>query len=109
MALSPAVAAATTELKRQLARRFGDRLARVALFGSWARGEAHEASDVDVIVLVRDLQRSERRQVIDLAADLWMDTGVRLAPLVMSVSRYRELLGLERLVALDIEREGIPL
>jgi len=88
------------ELKERLARRFGDLVARYVIFGSWARGEAHEHSDVDLLVSIRD---------IDEAAEVWMDTGVRIAPLVMSEDRLWRLLGLERLIARDIEREGIPL
>lgn len=39
---------------------YGRRLRRVVLFGSWARGEAHEHSDVDVIVVLDRVDRADR-------------------------------------------------
>jgi len=41
------------ELKQQLAETYGDRLARVVLFGSQARGDARADSDIDVLVVLR--------------------------------------------------------
>src|SRR5258708_18740174 len=49
---------------RQLAARFGSRLRFVLLFGSWARGEAREDSDVDVAAVVDGVTRKERRGAV---------------------------------------------
>jgi predicted nucleotidyltransferase len=38
-----------------LEREFGDEFLGLMLFGSWARGEAREDSDVDVLVLFNNL------------------------------------------------------
>ena len=38
---------------------FGDKLENVILFGSYARGEADEQSDIDIMVLVKDIPRDE--------------------------------------------------
>jgi predicted nucleotidyltransferase len=35
-----------------LRRLYGDRLRRVLLFGSWARGDAHPESDIDLLVVL---------------------------------------------------------
>ena len=43
---------ASIDLKRV----FGDRFVGLMLFGSYARGEASESSDVDVLVVLRDLR-----------------------------------------------------
>jgi predicted nucleotidyltransferase len=42
------------EAARQLEAAYGGRLRQVVLFGSWVRGEAHEESDVDLIVVHRE-------------------------------------------------------
>jgi len=45
---------ALSEASNDLALLFGERFVELALFGSWARGEAREDSDVDVFVVLRD-------------------------------------------------------
>lgn len=41
-----------SEVTRELRRLYGDRLSRVLLFGSWARGDAHPESDIDLLVVL---------------------------------------------------------
>ena len=42
------------EIKRYLEEKYGDKIKKVILYGSYARGEATEDSDVDVLVVVDD-------------------------------------------------------
>jgi predicted nucleotidyltransferase len=50
-----------------LAQELGERLVSVALFGSVARGTAHEHSDIDLFVVIRDLPTGAfaRRAVVE--------------------------------------------
>jgi len=65
-----------------LERRFGDDLVSVVLFGSVARGEARPDSDVDLIIVVRNLPRGRfRRQ------DLFMEVEKELEPLLEELER----------------------
>lgn len=58
------------EVARDLKALYGDRLIDVVLFGSWARGDAHPDSDIDlVVVLDRVTSRWEERRRMD--AVLW--------------------------------------
>ncbi|MCC6014885.1 MAG: nucleotidyltransferase domain-containing protein [Desulfurococcaceae archaeon] len=50
-------------LCRSLQEVLGDRLVSVAVFGSVARGEAREGSDVDLLIVVRGLPRSRFRSL----------------------------------------------
>lgn len=94
-------------LKQRLRDRFGARLASVRVFGSYARGEAHDESDVDVLVLVEGLTHGEKIEVIEVGAEISLESGDWLAPLAMDPVRYDELRRLHLRLALDIEREGI--
>ncbi len=62
-------------LRSRLDALYGDRLARVVLFGSYARGEATPESDVDVLVVLRDKRSSyeEAWALSDVSVDL-LDT-----------------------------------
>ena len=42
------------EIKRYLKDRYGNKIKKVILYGSYARGEATEDSDVDVLIVVSD-------------------------------------------------------
>lgn len=107
--MSSAVRRSLEAYASRLRARFGERLRDVRLFGSYARGEAHEDSDVDVLVLVDGLADLELGVAFGEAAYVVLETGMPLSPIAMSTERFRELLRRERLLAKDIEREGISL
>jgi predicted nucleotidyltransferase len=43
------------DVARDLRRLYGDRLSSVLLFGSWARGDAHPESDIDLLVVLDEI------------------------------------------------------
>lgn len=49
------------EASRALVKELGDKIVAVALFGSWARNEASDRSDVDFFVVVKDFKNGNRR------------------------------------------------
>jgi len=88
---------------------FGDRLRELRLFGSYARGEADEDSDIDVLVLIDGLTDLEIGVAAGEVAPVIIATGLPLAPLAMSTERLEGLRKAERLLARDLDEEGIPL
>jgi predicted nucleotidyltransferase len=86
----------------------GAELMSARLFGSRARREGHQYSDIDLALLVTSDGRKRRHEVYDLAFDIGLQHGVELAPLVIEHARLRELEARERLIAHDIAVEGIP-
>ncbi|PYQ98087.1 MAG: hypothetical protein DMF94_17730 [Acidobacteria bacterium] len=90
--------------------RFGLRVAEIRLFGSYARGDATEDSDVDCLILLDRVDQNDDRAITSLAADLtWQIAGVVVSPMTMSVAEFEAWKALERRTPLEIEREGIPL
>lgn len=107
--LSPTEENILKEFKEKLYSRFGKRVMGIRLFGSRARGEGDEESDLDVLVLLKDLNRTEKSQILDWACDLWLEHGTILSPLVMDENHFKMLQERERLLAKEIETEGIAL
>lgn len=107
--LSPALSRVVALYRERLEERFGDLLLDLRLFGSYARGDADEASDVDVFVLLREAGWEERRDAIDLATELLLETGFHLSPTVMEEARYAIHRRQERPLVMDVERQGISL
>jgi predicted nucleotidyltransferase len=81
----------------------------VRLFGSYARAEADENSDIDILVALVDPDRVARRTAHDLATDLSFDYGVVIAPVVVAEDTWCTYARQERPLTVVIAREGIAL
>ena len=79
-----------------------DRAERTSI-PSRARGEGDEESDLDVLVCVRDLTRSERREALDVVYDLELALGVRIDLIL----RDAEPAALGAALASEILRDGV--
>jgi predicted nucleotidyltransferase len=111
VALRPMVSLALERFSRALRDRFEARLVEVVLFGSYARGEANEDSDIDVFVVVADLSDPERTEIVDLAYRIGAESEdwVGLSPLAVSAAQAGELRRNGRRLVADIAREGLKL
>ncbi len=68
---------------------FGDRLHRLVLYGSYARGDAGDDSDVDVLVVLEDSHdSSDRERAHEVMHRLREEYGERVSPLVTSRERF---------------------
>jgi predicted nucleotidyltransferase len=97
------------EFKRQLQATFGVRLRDFRLFGSRARGEAHEDSDVDLLVVVEGLTSAEAREINYLSGDYLTEHDVLLRPLALSSEQWQHLVKRERRLAQEIQKDGVSL
>lgn len=107
--LPPSLRPALREYEQRLRSVFGQRLSELRLFGSFARGEANEDSDVDILVLVDDLTDLEIGVVAGEVAPVIASSGLALAPLPMSTQHLASLRDAKRALALTLDQEGIPL
>jgi predicted nucleotidyltransferase len=83
----------------------------VRLFGSRARGDHREDSDLDLFVSVKSDDLALRNALVDLAWDVSyaMDLPYPVVAHVMPIARYERLLALERRLATDIRDEGVAI
>lgn len=107
--LCAAERAALDQLVAWIRRRFGARVVELTLFGSRARGEGNEDSDVDVLVAIDDVTSGEARDIAHLCGDLLTEHDVIVSPFVLATARLEELRRRERLIAREIRRDGVPL
>src|SRR6266478_1187868 len=71
---------------------YGDRLERVVLFGSRARGDAKRDSDYDVAVFLRDMadRFAEMNRLADLTTDILDETGEFIHAMPYRAGSYNE-------------------
>ncbi|MDO4340227.1 MAG: nucleotidyltransferase domain-containing protein [Eubacteriales bacterium] len=79
------------EFSQQLKGILGKHLTRIIIYGSYARGDYRENSDVDVMILV-DLTEEEikriENEIYDLAFEIEMNTGIDISPIVKNEQQY---------------------
>jgi uncharacterized protein len=107
--LSPRELVALEDFLARAREVLGPELREARLFGSRARGEGSGDSDLDLALVVSSAGHRRRHQVQDLAFDTVLRHGVSVSPLVLEEHVLAELKARERRLALDLEREGIPL
>jgi len=71
---------------------YGERLERVMLYGSRARGDAHEESDYDVAVFLHDMpdRIAELYRLADLSGAILDDTGAFIHAMVYPAGFYSD-------------------
>jgi predicted nucleotidyltransferase len=86
---------------------YGERIARVVLYGSRARGDAREDSDYDIAVFLHDLtnRRDEVRRIVPVVVNVMDDTGAVIHAMPYRAASYDERTSLMR----EIRLEGIKI
>ena len=102
---------AVSQFSRELKRMLGERLVRVVLYGSYARGDYDNQSDIDIAAIVKgsrlDLQ-NKLKAVWDISADIGLENDVVVSPTVIpydEFEEYKEKLPYYR----NIAREGMQI
>lgn len=107
--LSPIEKGTLSAFKKAVSKRFGKSIKKFILFGSRARGEGDEFSDLDVAVLVDTEERLVMGEIIDIATELRWETDIAISPLVINTEYFKFLKDIERGIALAIDKEGVIL
>lgn len=89
----------------------GKRAKKVILFGSYARGDFNESSDIDIMILT-DLSDDEivkyRDKILDLTYDIELKNNVILSPLIKNIDKFNYWI--EALpFYINIKKEGVIL
>lgn len=95
-----------SELRTGLESLYGERLVKLILYGSQARGDAEEYSDIDVLAVLEGEfdRRAEDVRTLDLICELTLEHNLLVSLILMSQERYEaNEIGL----LWNIHREGV--
>ena len=96
------------EVKKRLEKIYGDTLRDVILYGSYARGDFTGGSDIDLIILLKDMEApiTEREKYFNAIweLDLKYDTLISIIPFKEEEFKKRRMP-----IILNAKREGISI
>lgn len=76
---------------RQIKNILGSNLSKVIVYGSYARGDYHDNSDIDVMILVK-LSESEIKKIVstlyDIAYDIELEKGIHISLVIKNEEQF---------------------
>lgn len=89
----------------------GERLKKVILYGSYARGDYNQNSDIDVMVLT-DFNDEElieyRMKIRDIACEIELEYDVVISPIVRNIDKYNNRIKVVPFY-INVQKEGVVL
>jgi predicted nucleotidyltransferase len=105
--MNPRVKTILTELRSRLEALYGDRLVKLVLYGSQARGDAEPDSDIDVLAVLKGPVQvgTEIERGSTVTAPLSLEHDVVISCVYVQEDRYKR----DRSpLLLNVEAEGVP-
>ena len=95
------------ELKNGLVKIYGERLKNLYLYGSYARGDERDGSDLDVLVILNDFERApiELGRTDELMGELSLEYLITISPMFM---REKDWLNADKPLLRNVRVEGVP-
>jgi len=97
------------EFLAKLRQAYGEKVQRVALFGSKARGDDTKYSDVDILLILADEKWKFRQALSVLVSDIALKYDVRLDIRVISASRWQYMAEIQSGLYQNIARDAVAL
>lgn len=89
----------------------GNRVKKIILYGSYARGDYHKNSDVDIMILT-DLNEKEieeyRDKISDIAFELELKNNIIISPVIKNIEKYNAKINIIPFYA-NVQKEGVVL
>ena len=91
---------------------YGDDIVEIILFGSYARGNYTEDSDIDIVALVhgsREVLQAKLKKVWDVSAELGLENDIIVSPMVVPYDefvKYKQTLPYYRNIAEEGKKIG---
>lgn len=89
--------------------KFHDRIERLILFGSYARGDYSEESDVDVLVVTNLDWYEAQKMLSEIAVGVLLQTGVYISAKAISIKEFSLMKEMKTGFYQNISREGVVL
>ena len=94
------------EFREAIEKLYGKRLKKVILYGSWARGEATEDSDIDLVIVLKGkiIPGKEIDKMINIITEINLKQGVLISVYPVSEEDYSTT---NSPLLINVRREGV--
>ena len=93
----------------EVSKLIGNRLKKVILYGSYARGDYDKNSDIDIMILT-DFNDEELKQnrikIRDIACNIELEEDVVISPIVRNIDKYNERVDIIPFY-INVQKEGV--
>lgn len=95
------------EFREELENLYQKRLKSIILYGSWARGDATEYSDIDLLIVLEGkvIPGKEIDKMIDIITEINLKHGVLISIYPVSEEDYSTI---NSPLLINVRREGVP-
>jgi predicted nucleotidyltransferase len=93
------------EFKKDVKNILGDNFVEMILFGSYARGDYREDSDVDVLIVVKEKNKSVEKIVSDIAYKYFLNMNI----LISFIITERNINSLNYFLRNNVVEEGVKI
>ena len=96
------------EFREEIEKLYGKRLKSIILYGSWARGDATDDSDIDVLIILggKAIPGKEIDRMIDIITEINLKYGVLISVYPISEEGYSTI---NSPLLINVRREGVSL
>lgn len=89
---------------------FKDKLDSVILYGSYARGDYHKDSDIDIMILVKGIPSEDlwkyRAPITEKSSEMGLEYDILITPLIKDVDTFKKYLNVLPFYQ-NVDKEGI--
>lgn len=99
------------EVNKELLKLFGEKIERIVLYGSYARGDFNLESDIDILILLNCDQKeiAENRKTISrIASRIGLQNDIMVSLLARNYNEYKNNMKYQPFYQ-NIEKEGVKI
>ena len=100
---------AVNEFVRRAVEKYKDKIDEIILFGSVARGEAEEDSDIDILVVVKERNIEDMKEIYGIAFEVSMEHSLGISPKVYGASEVLNRIEIGAPFITEVLKDGVPL
>jgi len=100
---------AVDEFVRRAREKYEDKIDSIILFGSVAREEAKEDSDIDILVVVNERNIEDMKEINGIAFEVSMELSQSISPKIYAVNEIVNRLEIGAPFINEVLKDGVPL